>query len=153
MKEFLRRLKARKHMIWLGCGAQSTTGWREQNRKMERAVQLGDQSQQAHTVDSLKIHTSVTSPTCANYPIKCPQQHPVKDALGSNNSKYLKFPYPSSKSGEVLLDEWNTLFNYSQVQFGRQVARIGAGNSQFNPELHGFYPVTTVTIVVAQSRK
>ncbi|KAI5315569.1 hypothetical protein L3X38_044745 [Prunus dulcis] len=44
---------------------------------------------------------SVTSPTRADYPIKGLQQHPVKDALGFDNSKYLKFPYPSSKSGEV----------------------------------------------------
>ncbi|KAI5332212.1 hypothetical protein L3X38_022341 [Prunus dulcis] len=93
------------------------------------------------------------SPTRADYPIKGLQQHPVKDAPGSDSSKYLKYPYPSSKSGEVLLDEWNTLFNYTKVQFGRQVAGIDVGNSRFNPELHGFDPATTVDIVIAQPRK
>ncbi|KAI5340226.1 hypothetical protein L3X38_019500 [Prunus dulcis] len=39
-------------------------------------------------------------PTRADYPIKGLQQHPVKDAPGSDSSKYLKYPYPSSKSGE-----------------------------------------------------
>ena len=61
----------------------------------------GTNSQPARTVDSLKTRKSVTSPTRADYPIKGLQQHPVKDASGSDNSKYLKFPYPSSKSGEV----------------------------------------------------
>ncbi|KAI5344561.1 hypothetical protein L3X38_012438 [Prunus dulcis] len=79
------------------------------------------------------------SPTRADYPIKGLQQHPVKDAPGSDSSKYLKYPYPSSTSGEV--------------QFGRQVAGIDVGNSRFNPELHGLDPTTTVDIVIAQPRK
>ncbi|KAI5345182.1 hypothetical protein L3X38_013061 [Prunus dulcis] len=54
----------------------------------------------ARTVDNLKTRTSVISPTRADYPIKGLQQHPVKDAPGSDSSKYLKYPYPSSKSGE-----------------------------------------------------
>ncbi|KAI5332443.1 hypothetical protein L3X38_022572 [Prunus dulcis] len=45
----------------------------------------------------------MTSPTRPDYPIKGIQQHPVKDVPGSDNSKYLKFSYPSSKSGEVQL--------------------------------------------------
>ncbi|KAI5335878.1 hypothetical protein L3X38_026012 [Prunus dulcis] len=51
----------------------------------ERAVQLGD------------------------YPIKGLLQHPVKDALGSDISEYLKFPYPSSKSEERVYEEWKKL--------------------------------------------
>ncbi|KAI5313666.1 hypothetical protein L3X38_042842 [Prunus dulcis] len=60
----------------------------------------GTNSQPARTVETLKARTSVTSPTCADYPIKGLQQHPVKDAPSSDNSKYLKFPYLNSKSGE-----------------------------------------------------
>ncbi|KAI5351618.1 hypothetical protein L3X38_004509 [Prunus dulcis] len=37
----------------------------------------------------------------ADYPIKGLQQNPIKDAPGSDISKYLKSPYPSSKSGEI----------------------------------------------------
>ncbi|KAI5353396.1 hypothetical protein L3X38_006289 [Prunus dulcis] len=60
----------------------------------------GTNSQPARTVDNLKTRTSVISPTRADYPIKGLQQHPVKDAPGSDSSKYLKYPYPSSTSGE-----------------------------------------------------
>ncbi|KAI5343436.1 hypothetical protein L3X38_011312 [Prunus dulcis] len=58
-----------------------------------------------------------------------------------------------AKQKIILLDEWNTLFNYTKVQFGRQVAGIDVGNSRFNPELHGFDPATTVDIVIAPPRK
>ncbi|CAL8083659.1 unnamed protein product [Prunus armeniaca] len=58
-------------------------------------------SQPARTTETLKARMPVTSPMRANYPIKGLQQHPVKDAPGFDNSKYLKFPYPSSKSGEL----------------------------------------------------
>ena len=61
----------------------------------------GTNSQPERTVDNLKTRTSVNSPTRADYPIKGLQQHPVKDAPGPDNSKYLKSPYPSSTSGEV----------------------------------------------------
>lgn len=61
----------------------------------------GTNSQSARTVNNLKTRTYVISPTRADYPIKGLQQHPIKDAPGSDNSKYLKSPYPSSKSGEV----------------------------------------------------
>ncbi|CAL8163129.1 unnamed protein product [Prunus armeniaca] len=61
----------------------------------------GTNSQPARTAETLKARTSVTSPTRTDYPIKGLQQHLVKDAPGSNKSKYLKFPYPSSKFGEV----------------------------------------------------
>ncbi|CAL2253105.1 unnamed protein product [Prunus armeniaca] len=61
----------------------------------------GTNSQLARTAETLKDCTSVISPMRADYPIKGLQQHPVKDALGSDNFKYLKFPYPSSKSEEV----------------------------------------------------
>ncbi|KAI5351721.1 hypothetical protein L3X38_004612 [Prunus dulcis] len=49
------------------------------------------QKNPARTVDALKTRTSVISPTLADYPIKGLQQHPVKDALSSDISKYLKF--------------------------------------------------------------
>ncbi|KAI5337049.1 hypothetical protein L3X38_016318 [Prunus dulcis] len=161
-------------------GGRETENWNEPSN-------WGTNSQPARTVDNLKTRTSVISPTRADYPIKGLQQHPVKDAPGSDSSKYLKYPYPSSKSGEcpraatragsawmcreipgtkkktphpsspfrlqILLDEWNTLFNYTQVQFERQVVGIGVGSSRFNPKLHGLDPTTTVTMVVAQPRK
>ncbi|CAL8092072.1 unnamed protein product [Prunus armeniaca] len=58
-------------------------------------------SQPERTTETLKACTPITSLTRADYPIKGLQQHPVKDAPGSDNSKYLKFSYPTSKSGEV----------------------------------------------------
>ncbi|CAL2255865.1 unnamed protein product [Prunus armeniaca] len=61
----------------------------------------GTNSQPARIAETLKARMPITSPTRTDYPIKGLQQHSVKDALGSDNSKYLKFPYPSSKSGEV----------------------------------------------------
>ncbi|KAI5334281.1 hypothetical protein L3X38_024414 [Prunus dulcis] len=57
-------------------------------------------SQLARTVETLKTRTPNTSPTRPDYPIKGLQQHFVKDGPSSDISKYLKFPYPSSKSGE-----------------------------------------------------
>ncbi|KAI5335082.1 hypothetical protein L3X38_025215 [Prunus dulcis] len=44
------------------------------------------------------------------YPIKGLQQQPVKEAPGSAISKYFKFPYPSSKSGEGRLKMAGTSF-------------------------------------------
>ncbi|KAI5314492.1 hypothetical protein L3X38_043668 [Prunus dulcis] len=75
-------------------GGRKTENWNEPSN-------WGTNSQPARTVDNLKTRTSVISPTRADYPIKGLQQHPVKDAPGSDSSKYLKYPYPSSKSGEV----------------------------------------------------
>ncbi|KAI5332532.1 hypothetical protein L3X38_022661 [Prunus dulcis] len=74
-------------------GGRKTENWNEPSN-------WGTNSQPARTVDNLKTRTSVISPTRADYPIKGLQQHPVKDAPGSDSSKYLKYPYPSSKSGE-----------------------------------------------------
>ncbi|KAI5342771.1 hypothetical protein L3X38_010647 [Prunus dulcis] len=74
-------------------GGRKTENWNE-------PPNWGTNSQPARTVDNLKTRTSVISPTRADYPIKGLQQHPVKDAPGSDSSKYLKYPYPSSKSGE-----------------------------------------------------
>ncbi|KAI5318016.1 hypothetical protein L3X38_037724 [Prunus dulcis] len=74
-------------------GGRKTENWNEPSN-------WGTNSQPARTVDNLKTRTSVISPTRADYPIKGLQQHPVKDAPGSDNSKYLKYPYASSKSGE-----------------------------------------------------
>ncbi|KAI5335289.1 hypothetical protein L3X38_025422 [Prunus dulcis] len=51
----------------------------------------GTNSQPTRIADTLKTRTSVTSPTLADYPIKGLQQHPVKDAPGSDISKYIKF--------------------------------------------------------------
>ncbi|KAI5318146.1 hypothetical protein L3X38_037854 [Prunus dulcis] len=75
-------------------GGRKTENWNEPSN-------WGTNSQPARTVDNLKTRTSVISPTRADYPIKGLQQHPVKDAPGSDSSKYLKYLYPSSKSGEL----------------------------------------------------
>ncbi|CAL8989241.1 unnamed protein product [Prunus brigantina] len=83
----------------------------------------GTNSQPARTTETLKACTPESSPTRADYPIKGLQQHPVKDAPGSDNSKYLKFPYPSSKSGEA--------------ETGQNIHRLETfQNSEIDPKYH-----------------
>ncbi|KAI5320768.1 hypothetical protein L3X38_040476 [Prunus dulcis] len=164
-------------------GGRKTENWNEPSN-------WGTNSQPARTVDNLKTRTSVISPTRADYPIKDLQQHPVKDVPGSDSSKYLKYPYPSSKPGEPHqprpraatragsawvcreisgTEKLHTRVHPSGYRFystsGTLYSTAPRSNSDgkwsesasethgFNPELHGFYPATTVDMVVVQPRK
>ncbi|KAI5349867.1 hypothetical protein L3X38_002758 [Prunus dulcis] len=119
-------------------GGRKTENWNEPSN-------WGTNSQPARTVDNLKTRTSVISPTRADYPIKGLQQHPVKDAPGSDSSKYLKYPFYST-SGT----------HYSTTPRSNSDGKWSESASEthgFNPELHGLDPATTVDMVVVQPKK
>ncbi|KAI5336147.1 hypothetical protein L3X38_015413 [Prunus dulcis] len=78
-------------------------------------------------------------PTCADYPIKGLQQHPVKDAPGFDNSKYLKSPYPSSKSGELHQPRPRTATRAGSAWVCRVISVTEKLHTRAHPSYPSFY--------------